>query len=82
MEPIARPVHIKVGDELVVGAAHWHAPEHTIVLGTKVNGPAAKFPVLQTIEQIAKIRAAGGREPGYGNPAGARANRRAPRGRG
>ena len=60
------PVKIQAGDELVVWPNHWHGSQ-PFLPGVKVVGPAAKSPLVQTLEQIAKIRAAGGRAPGLGN---------------
>ena len=64
--PRDKPVHVEAGDQLVVWPNHWHGNQ-PFLPGTKIVGPAAKSPLVQTIEQIAKIRAAGGRAPGLGN---------------
>ena len=63
-----KPVNIAVGDELIVFSSRWQR-DPFVVTGTKVVGPSADFPLVKTLEEIAKIREGGGTSPGLGGDA-------------
>ncbi len=65
--PVSMPVSVKPGDELVVWRRRGWPPDYPFLPGTKVVGPAAKSALVDALEQISKIRDAGGRgEREYG----------------
>ena len=62
---VANAVSVQEGDALVVWPGRWQPAEHPFLPGEKVSGKAAKSPVVQTLEEICKIREAGGRSQGF-----------------
>jgi hypothetical protein len=59
-------VQIEAGDELVVWPGRFQpvrGSAHPFLPGIKIVGPADKSPLVKILEQIARIRAAGGRAP-------------------
>jgi hypothetical protein len=64
--PIPKAVSVVAGDELVVWPGRWQPREPPYLPGMKIISPAAKSPLLQTLDEISKIRQAGGRGQGQG----------------
>ncbi len=64
--PSPKPVSVKEGDELVVWPGRWQPGGHASYLpGEKIAGTADKNPLVQSLEQISKIRDAGGLSEGF-----------------
>ena len=62
--PRKKPVSLEAGDELVVWPGH--SPARRDIPAKKIVGEPGKSPFIRTLEQISKLREAGGRGPGLG----------------
>jgi hypothetical protein len=65
--PVDKPVSVSEGDEILVWPSRSQPREHPSVPGTKIASPAAESGLIKSVEQISKLRAAGGQGPGHGS---------------